>query len=184
MNKIQALEQTIYNLENDVYRYKWTERDNCNCGVVARTILGGKSASDCGFHDTPLKGNEETGTFSYYAFCMTTDLPLPDVFQALKNAGFSHKELVDLENLINPEICNAGEVLMDVIYDEYFSVNSYRSDKDEVIKYLKGWVKLLKKEENINLGATPIKERIKYVSVPESLSTQAKETILTSEITS
>jgi hypothetical protein len=186
MNKIQALEQTIYNLENDVYRYKWTEHDHCNCGILATTILNGKTPTQAGYCNTPRIGPENLGAFSSFSYCMTTDLPLPEVFQALKDSGFSHQEIHELEHLSNIRICKLGNVKLEYFDNSAIPVNAYRSTKAEVIKYLKGWVILLKSEMEVSppLKPAPTKERIKYVSVPETLSSQAKETILTSEITS
>jgi hypothetical protein len=186
MNKIQALEQTIYNLENDVYRYKWTEHDHCNCGILATTILNGKTPTQAGYCNTPRIGPENLGAFSSFSYCMTTDLPLPEVFQALKDSGFSHQEIHELEHLSNIKICKLGNVNTELLDDLAIKINVYRSTKSEVIKYLKGWMVLLKSEIKPEILTQPslIKERIKYVLVPESLSNQAKETILTSEITS
>lgn len=189
MDKITALERTIYNLENDVYKYNWADTESCNCGILARTILGGKTAIQTGLFDSPSI-DKELGCFTQYTHCLTTNLPLPEVFLALKNAGFSQKELIELEHLSNKNIIQRGGVQMYMTTSTMISVetNTYRSNKQEVIKYLKAWVAILKEEQEQNKpqeaqeGKTPIKEVIKYikkeVDVPESLSKQTKELVL------
>jgi hypothetical protein len=181
MNKIEALEKTIYNLENDVYEYKWDESDKCNCGVLAKTLLGGKTAQECGYHQSPKLG--DYGVFSRNAYCMTTDLPLPTVFNVLKDTGFTHEDLMNLEYFGNEKI--ALKLGKEISYRDGHPFG-YKSDtfndKKLLIKYLKAWVEILKEEQPI-IETPPteepkIKEIIRYVSVPQSITEQSKELIL------
>jgi hypothetical protein len=138
MNKIEALQKTIYNLENDVYEYNWTNCNSCNCGVLARTLLNGKNVFESGFDDSPIT-KSDFEAFSEEAFCMTTNLPLPEVFAVLKQTGFTFKEVDELENLSNEKIRN----------NLGWEINSKlnRSEKTSVILYLKEWVKMLQENE-------------------------------------
>lgn len=146
MNKIEALKKTIYNLENDVYEYDWVNVNCCNCGILARTLLNGKSPRDCGYFDSPLE--DGAGVFASQAYCMTTNLPLPEVFKVLKNAGFSHKDLLELEYLGRLDVlakmgkdCYVGAGGQRCISD-----NSY-DNKQTVIEYMKAWVEILEAEQ-------------------------------------
>jgi len=181
MNKIQALEQTIYNLKNDLVEYNWIDTNHCNCGVLAKTVLQGKTPEECGLYNSTERA-EGVGPFASYAQCMTSDLPMPLVFQSLKDAGFSFGELKELEDLSNYKICQRAGMWN--VYDkDGRKINLFRERKEYLILYLKTWVEILK-EETVAPEPVHAKERIKYISVPESLTAQAKEVILTSEITS
>jgi|SRR5688572_9740456 len=137
MDKITALKKTIYNLENDVYEYNWGRYESCNCGVLAKSILSADNIKDFGIGNSPSR--KRNGASSEY-YCMTTDLPIPAVFQAVKDAGFSFAEMVELECLTNTEILKLS------------GVSSYElchfEKKENLIKYLKAWVEIL--EEKLN----------------------------------
>lgn len=181
MNKIEALKKTIYNLENDVYDYRWHDADSCNCGILARTILGGKTARQCGLNDSPLRANH--GGFGRFAYCMVSDLPIPEVFQALKDTGFSYQEIVELEMLGNMEILNriqAGSYFNED--QQIYVINNLKySDKETVIKYLKAWVEILE-EKDIDTGAKietpepkPEKKKVVYVVVDSPVRDLVKQ---------
>jgi hypothetical protein len=166
MTKIQALEKTIYNLENDVYPYYWYDSDSCNCGILAKTILNGKKPREAGF----LKGdpNSYLVVWGTMATCMKTGLKMPEAFQALHDAGFTYEEVNNLEKLSDKRFCISGA--------------SYKQ-KSNVIAYMKKWVKLLKEQEvQVSDTTKPIvaQQPVKtvYVSVPISLTEQSKELIL------
>lgn len=154
MTKIEALEKTIYNLENDVYEYNWWDMDKCNCGVLARTVLGGEVPLSCGLTDVSKDGCGFGGiAIETFEACKKTGIPLPKVFEALRDCGFNGKELDKLED--------CGET------------------KGEVITYLRKWVNALKKKEGVK-NKQPKPERIKtvYVSVPETIKEQSQELIM------
>lgn len=177
MNKIQALELTIFNLENNVYVYYWASPNHCNCGILARTLLGGKYPSNCGYADSPTE--EPSGTFSSNAFCITTNLPLPEVFQVLKDAGFTHQELLELEYLENEKIAGImWRKLSKTLSGCIAMSNEQYANKSSLILYLKAWVGVLKEEEQTPISTPQVKEKTVYVAVPVSIKEQAKELIL------
>lgn len=187
MNKLEALEKTLYNMLNDIYEYSWIDVNKCNCGILARTLLGGKSATSCGFCDSPKQG--AVGHFSANALCMTTNLPLPKVFQVLKDAGFTHEDLINLEYYGNEKI--AEKLGYKIEYRPSGGPFGYTTveldDKEVFIKYLEAWIEILKEEESAKAITPPIpevKERIKYIPVPESLSQQARTALLQEELVS
>lgn len=177
MNKIQALEKTIYNLENDVYVYDWSDTNHCNCGVLARTLLNGKFPRDAGFGKGP--DNSYPGTFSGRAVCITTGIDLPEVFGALKEAGFTYRELGELEFLGNIPIAEKAGLRAFHYKDDWNAAHSQFQVKKNVIKYLKAWVEILKQQEvkEPEPIQQPERTRIVYVSVPETIKEQAEQLI-------
>lgn len=145
MNKLEAIKQTIYNLENDVYEYNWTNADTCNCGVVARTIMGGVRANEAGFSNTPSIDHDLT-CFAGWGHCLTTNLPLPRVFQELKDAGFSHQDLIELENLSNKKVATAIGISPYEFPEKKYWLSSERTNKSWLIKYLKAWAEILEQD--------------------------------------
>lgn len=173
MKKIEAIEKTIYNLENNVYPYRWTDYESCNCGLLAKTILGGKSLRVAGFNQSPVS-DKSLSPFCVEAFCITTNLPLPEVFQSLKDAGFSITELLHLENLSDPLICSLAELeISGGVFGRPVCI--LRSTKEAVIRYLKAWLEILKRDEPKEVQP---KVKIRYVSVPSSITEQTKELIM------
>lgn len=164
MTKIEALEKTIYNLENDVYEYLWTNPNSCNCGVLAHTIVG-ELPSRTGYFDA---NSGLTGSFSRRAKYMNTGLPMPLVFQSLKDTGFTHQELEELEFLGNPKIAERCGFKPEY-HGEVMIAHGHFSKKPSVISYLKAWVEILKEEE-VKIEVKPeIKEIIRYVAVSETI---------------
>jgi hypothetical protein len=162
MNKIEALEKTIYNLENDVYKYRWMDCDNCNCGVVAKTIMNGKPASEGGLWFLDQSGCGFAGVYNDgVSHCEKTGTPLPEVFKALRESGFSFEDLAKLEGCSH--------------------------EKEGVITYMKRWVARLKEEEAAKVVATPIpevKQRITYVTIDNPIKQQAREGLLMADLVS
>lgn len=172
MTKIEALEKTIYNLENNVYEYNWDSYESCNCGVLAHSIIGSNSLYDTGYRNSPsCMGFGASSEFH----CLTTNLPLPEVFQAVKDAGFTFEEMLHLEVLNNVKI---------LVHPGLDRWSLDYKNKTDVIKYLKAWVEVLKEESVVIPEVkepTPepkAKEIIRYVSVPESITQQSKELLL------
>lgn len=145
MKKIEALQKTIYNLENNVYEYNWTDFDACNCGVVARTIMDGTYSSEAGFHNSQTIDTRLTA-FACEAFCMTTGLPLPRVFQELKDVGFTHQDILELENLGNHVILKKLGWRSFESFGRFYWVvcnDAQRNNKNDLITYLKAWIEIL-----------------------------------------
>jgi hypothetical protein len=167
MNKIEALEKTIYNLENDVYEYNWNNFERCNCGILAQSVVGDKTLRDSGYRDSPsVQGSGASAMFH----CLTTGLPLPEIYKTMKSAGFTYEEMANLEIL-------GGE---SILKKAGMSRYGHKIDsKPDLTRYLKAWVELLKEEQPVVTIPEPkIKEIIRYVSVPQSITEQSKELIL------
>lgn len=137
MNKIEALKKTIYNLENDVYEYNWDKFESCNCGILAKSIIGGKDLDGCGYRNSPsLYGSGASAMFH----CLATGLPLPEVYQAVKDAGFTFREMRHLEVMTDEEILKKAG--MSILSRLFF-------DKAHLIAYLKAWVSILEESSQM-----------------------------------
>lgn len=187
MTKKEALIKTIYNLENDVYEYNWQNTDKCNCGVLAKTILGGKNPTECGLFDH--KEAKGVGTFSMKAYCLTTGEPLSVVFKSLKDAGFTYEELCNLEFLSDRKIADRCGIKVSSFQPEQEASHGQFFVKGYLISYLKAWVSILQEEETRTQpvqtpaieapAVTPkVVTKTVYVAVPQSITSQTKELIL------
>lgn len=171
MDKITALKKTIYNLENDVYVYNWEKVESCNCGLLAKTILGGKSIWDAGFADAPHYSDRTLNAFGERAHCMVTGVKLPEVFKSLQDAGFSFKEIIELEGCLNEKILLRMGCLKDkttAVHTDGRVYNLNRKEKPYLITYLKTWVEIIEEE---NQGR----------EVERSVATEAKSELLRPE---
>lgn len=182
MKKIDALKQTIHNILYQGMVYNWHDSNHCNCGVVAKTVCNTNDLFSIGYPNSPLKNG--AGVFAKDAYCMTYNLPLPVVFQSLKDAGFTHQELLELEYLANERICkNLGWERVKITkmnYDFHIREGATYDVKENLLIYLKEWVKILE-EETITIPhilVPEVKEKIKYVAVSDTIRAQVKELYL------
>lgn len=168
MTKIEALEKTIYNLENDVYEYNWHSANSCNCGILAKTILGTQdSVYELGYRLT--KNPKVDGVFSRdYETCRATGEKLPKIFRGLYETGFTYDELLNLEYLKDSKIVSKMPYIADQLWPYLH--------KDNLIAYLKAWVSILKEQESPKQPKSE-KTIIRYVAVPDSITKQTKELI-------
>ena len=172
MTKIEALQKTIFNLKNNVYEYNWASSNSCNCGVLARTILGGTCIYDAGFGDVKRLDDGALPPWSAKSVCLTTGAKLTVVFQALKDTGFTNYDIIELEHLSNPEINKS-------LGWEFFDGSNFKSaDKTSVILYLKEWVKMLREPQTTLTAYTPeIKEQpakfVTYSKIIENIPVNA-----------
>lgn len=178
MNKIETLKATIVNLEEGKLQYYWSSSDSCNCGVVARTLLNLESVFTNGYK---YDNNKSPGVFARDAYCITTNIAIPKVFQLLKDAGFNHQELIELEYLSNKAILiRIGKEATD--YGEYMAMKGLEYQKKEVvISYIKAWVEILEEENGVfnevKVIEAPIevtRQKTVYVSVLETITTIAE----------
>lgn len=167
MNKIEALKATIVNLESGRMHYYWSDPNTCNCGVLARTICNAENIFSIGFADSPISDFTLTA-FARHALCMTTGLPLPVIFQSLRDCGFTHQDIFELENLSNVRI---AKLIHQKVYldDHNRPIGINRSVKHVLIQYLKAWVSILVEENTVApIAQEPIPEpkvKKEYVTV-------------------
>lgn len=171
MTKLDVLKATVYNLENDVYAYSWSDSDSCNCGILARTIMNGATPiKEGGLWDRITKRNEHCLSFilgsprgfsgaveQSIQMCHITRLPYPRVIKALLDYDFTVEELKALEffgtvsktekRWFNMEDRTRGEK---IIGSKLNLEGMVRNDKQDVIKYLKAWIEVLEEKEMAN----------------------------------
>lgn len=135
MKLINAIENVIDNLENNEMYYIWNQVESCNCGLLVRELgqLEGGYVRDC-IQKTPLMTTTWMATSKY---CQQTGFNLKEIFCHLFNAGLTLEDITNLEYLSDPKILAETD-----IDEASFVYYSYRSN---LIKYLKGWLVLLKK---------------------------------------
>jgi len=152
MTKIEALKQTLHNLENDIYEYRWSHSDTCNCGILARTILNGELPTKsglCDYKDKNIPAISYAFGFSGVALetfnhCEVTGLPIPKVIKALLDCGFSFEELRTLE---------------------FYSTET-RTDKEKLCNYFKRWIQRLESKK-LELSETTVEELLKEKELVE-----------------
>jgi hypothetical protein len=186
MNKIEALRATIVSIENGM-NYNWYSSNSCNCGVIAKTLCDTNDLNSIGFKESPLLDPKRSSVFSSKAYCLTSNLPLPLMFKKLKESGFTHQDLLELEWLGNEKILKRiGEPYSFWKEENCFIIDNQKYlQKDILTKYLKAWVDILEEESNV-VAEVKVVEAIKdipkhitrektvYVSVPETITTLAE----------
>lgn len=167
--KIATIEKAIGMLENG-FPYTWSCDETCNCGVVYLATGGTRKEifnTDGGCWSTKIN------TFGQ---CAITGLPFSIVRDRMLEHGFVRKEIIELENLSNKEIRVRANLRIDnhtkldygsIAFDD-------RGKKETLLKYLRAWVSILNEQD---AKEPELKERIVYVSVPVTISEQAKELI-------
>lgn len=110
--------------------YQWGHAGSCNCGHLAQTVTGLQRAEI--YRDVG-------GEWSEYLVdrCRITGERLDDVATSMMQFGFSPSELVDLEQLADPEVLAA---LPDG--PRYLE----RNERDHVVEYLEAWAALLERK--------------------------------------
>lgn len=104
MQSTETLQKKIEYLEKAKelilsFEYRWTDMQNCNCGMLVRAVTGMTSDSLLETISTP----ELPGLWSDIAkrqkVCSQTGLPIHWIFEQLLKAGFSFDEILELEYL-------------------------------------------------------------------------------------
>jgi hypothetical protein len=148
----KALVEVITALEKDYIRYEWNETPSCNCGLIVQSLLG-KTRDEIVQLNRQEKNKvpqyikaieaRDTDTEKYYntwknlaqARCTITGMPLDGIFKAMNEAGFRPEDIVHVEYMTNKAILeNSG-----INTEE----KSYYSKKENLIIYLKSWLKIL-----------------------------------------
>ena len=166
MTKLEALKKTVYVLENNLVKYRWTDSNSCNCGVLAQCSLGLNveelsSIIYSNIHHS-FEPSIALGPWQKSAIkaseCLKSGLPISKVFQDLFALGFTKDEIYSLEDLSDNSILKVSL--------------SDRSSKPHVILYLKAWIEKLEKEQPIE-----VIEKTIYRTVLVTIDEKVKELI-------
>ena len=96
---IRALRNSANNLEQGA-RYEWGHVGRCNCGHLVQTV--------CGTSETEIRRSfgGVLDEWSEHAndYCLSTGLPVEEVFDQLDAIGFSRQDVHHLEHLSDESI--------------------------------------------------------------------------------
>lgn len=193
MNKIEALKKTLGELNDPEGHYEWHEVQSCNCGRLAQCVTGLNN------HELYLK-TRGVNEWSFaiqgkmeFEMCKVTGMPINEIFKALYSAGFTGKDIMNLEYLRAKDVCKKlgwkHQNEKDT-HDENLNRvpgNRYQGDKENVIAYITAWIEILKEEETPTVSIQEkkepkeeVKEVIEYVPVmmDEKVKSLVKEELI------
>lgn len=142
-NKLEALKHAVGELKNGK-DYDWLESHQCNCGIVAQSVTGMKNTP----HKLAVRGIGSWGL----SICGASGMPYYKVFQWLFDAGFTKKDIMNLEGLCDEKIC--GEMGMPIRLN-MCGTNEGCNDKNNLIAYLEAWIRIIEKEQEPQVKELP-----------------------------
>jgi hypothetical protein len=170
MNKIEALRAASKALKDGTVFYDWKKPHSCNCGIVAQAVLGKSSLSlrtILGPVQAAVRAitqNEAMPTWTKMAqvVCPVTGIPENEIFRALHDAGFTAKELCQLEYLSNQDILNRTSIVQGMTFTEFSTTGHlwwkktvetpkimllpHHEDHCNLIRYLDAWADMLEEQ--------------------------------------
>jgi len=183
MTKIDALKATLVKLNNPNVKYNWGSMYTCNSGLMMQCIFNKKPEDLMLLVDSEQNfGNMWGGLNSLWGIeeychdtkiCSVSGFPIHTIFETLKSMGFTRGEIIDLEYLSNPNIC---EKLGWPIVSSPRDSGAIKSKRKNVIAYISVWIEIL---ENETLKEEVKEETIKYVvvEIDSQILQEAKELI-------
>lgn len=138
---IQLLRTTATRLDNGA-RYEWGHMGRCNCGHLVQTLteLSDRQIAESVDHQLD-EWSEHAKTY-----CAQTGSLVDDLFAALANVGFSHRDVIALENLTDPRVLkllnSQGQRLR-------------RNHAPDVALYMRTLAEVIEEEENQTLEFQP-----------------------------
>lgn len=128
---IDALRETAARLRRGA-EYRWTHQGMCNCGHLAQTVT---SLSRAEIHAMAL---EKQGDWAEHArdYCPESGFPIDHVIESMLGLGMSTTDIVHLERVSDPRVLKALEE----------GRHLDKRDRDDVIRYLDAWARLLEEE--------------------------------------
>jgi hypothetical protein len=96
---INALRTTADRLDSGA-NYEWGHMARCNCGHLVQTITGmNDSEISCSIDHQLDEWSEHAESF-----CAGTNIKVDDLFRKLDRIGFSHRDVMSLENLSDRKV--------------------------------------------------------------------------------
>lgn len=142
---IAALQETIAHLEQGA-TYQWGHMGSCNCGNLAQVITNIDKAE---IHKSAMRRHGDWNE-QLIDYCPTSGLPIDHIIDEMLAFGFTREDLAHLERLSDPQ------VLKFLPADKRYLKHNFRND---VITYLKAWIKLLENELIENISIAEVKEK-------------------------
>ena len=148
MKTIQALKRVVEALEKDTVEYDWNKPNMCNCGLIAQAALSlnpkdldTRFRADAAAYkrDTDSKGSCLTWKAVVQRSCGVTGLSSSEIITAFGQAGFRPEDVVHLEFLENKAILKEAGI--------DGTQGGYYKKKENLMKYLRAWIKILETEK-------------------------------------
>lgn len=117
-------------IESGEWHYDWWTAEQCNCGLLVRSVLGRPYTVPIGSWGIDTRGEE--GTYS------TTGIKLKKILDELKSLGLTREDLGELERLENLEVKNRLGIEQGGYIDP--------KNKQNTIRYLRAWADLLEEK--------------------------------------
>lgn len=161
---IDAIRETIIDLQTGRREYDWSSGVSCNCGLLAQNL--GASRTECCIGGFTRKIQE----------CEKTGMQIPDVILRLKQAGLTSKQIEETEHLTNGEILNEAGI----VFSFHVSLTGHRTHhkrgyKNAVLAYFQAWLRILERETPSGPKEEPAYKLI--VTCSEKVKQLAKETV-------
>lgn len=98
---ITALRAAARSIESGTIDYDWAEQCRCNCGVLACALTGSPPSK----LSLPSVKGGLTWQQIVGRHCPITGLPEQVTLRAMFEAGLTQQDIIELENLSNPAVC-------------------------------------------------------------------------------
>ena len=134
---VEALRKAAKKIEESD-NYQWGHMGACNCGFLAQEVTKLTKA------EIHRRAMERHGDWTEHLndYCPVNGLPFDDIISELIVFGFDSSDLKHLEKLSDPGILRTFS---------FAERNLQHNVKQDVVKYLKAWIKLLEDELVANI---------------------------------
>ena len=135
---IDALRTTADKIESGGWDNYWGDPERCNCGLLARSILGEPLRFDkrMGCWERSVRNARESKWLFGEPKCLSTGLSFTEIVDLLNEVGLRDRDFRELELLKNEVVVGA----MDTWKPDYHN-------DDHVVEYLRTWADLLEKAQ-------------------------------------
>lgn len=142
------MREVAHKLSVGAVAYNWSERHSCNCGVLARQIMG---LSESQLKPLISCAHEATWVDIANDRCSLTGITNDKAFAALFAAGLRFEDIGELERLSNPLVIGKMRVgghlqpglsLSNLIRIPLYSKVGYRKSRN-LVAYLNAWATLI-----------------------------------------
>lgn len=134
---VEALRKAAKKIEESE-NYQWGHMGACNCGFLAQEVTKLTKA------EIHRRAMERHGDWTEHLndYCPVNGLPFDDIISELIAFGFDSSDLKHLEKLSDPGILRTFS---------FAERNLQHNVKQDVVNYLKAWIKLLEDELVANI---------------------------------
>ena len=131
---IDALRRTADKIESGDWDNQWGNPNQCNCGLLTRSILGEPLYFDerMGNWQGALRGIQEVKWMFRHPKCQSTGLSFPQIVDILNDIGLRDEDLAHLELLEEESILQAMD-----------TSDPYHGNDEHVVEYLRTWADML-----------------------------------------